>query len=61
MRLFDRLDKFTALFPLLMEVLDPVGFERLSHALDNLDFRVCTELLRGVASVGKTLGGVSVG
>jgi len=46
------LDKFTALTPLLIEVLDAARYDRLSDALGNLDFRLGTELLRGVLSVG---------
>jgi HPt (histidine-containing phosphotransfer) domain-containing protein len=45
------LDKFTALSPLLIDCLDTARYERLSDALDNLDFRLATELLRGVLSL----------
>jgi two-component system, sensor histidine kinase and response regulator len=55
------LDKFTALSPLLIEVLDAARYERLSDALANLDFRVGAELLRGVLSVGNSRREFSVG
>jgi HPt (histidine-containing phosphotransfer) domain-containing protein len=55
------LDKFTALSPLLIEVLDAARYDRLSDALANLDFRVGAELLRGLLSVGNSRREFSVG
>jgi hypothetical protein len=55
------LDKFTALSPLLIEVLDAARYERLSDALGNLDFQLGTELLRGVLAVGNHRREFSVG
>jgi PAS domain S-box-containing protein len=55
------LDKFTALSPLLIEVLDAACYERLSDALGNLDFRLGIELLRGVPSVDNNRREFSVG
>src|SRR5260221_2007372 len=55
------LDKFTALSPMLIEVLDAARYDRLSDALGNLDFRVGAELLRGVLSVGNSRREFSVG
>jgi PAS domain S-box-containing protein len=45
------LDKFTSLSPLLIDCLDAARYKRLSDALGNLDFRLGTELLRGVLSL----------
>jgi HPt (histidine-containing phosphotransfer) domain-containing protein len=55
------LEKFTALSPMLIEVLDAARYDRLSDALGNLDFRVGAELLRGVLSVGNSRREFSVG
>jgi hypothetical protein len=55
------LDKFATLSPLLIEVLDAARYGRLSDALNNLDFPLGTELLRGVLSVDSNRREVNVG
>ncbi|HEY3653569.1 MAG TPA: response regulator [Steroidobacteraceae bacterium] len=55
------LDKFAALSPLLIEVLDAACYDQLSDALGNLDFRLGTELLRGVLAICNNRREFSVG
>jgi hypothetical protein len=55
------LDRFAALSPVLIEWLDAARYDRLSDALSNLDFRLGTELLRGVLLVGNDRGEMNVG
>ena len=54
------LDKFAALSPVLIECMDAARYDRLSDALSNLDFRLGTELLRGVLLVGNDRGEMNV-
>jgi CheY-like chemotaxis protein len=41
-------EKFSALAPSLRDCMDAAGFDRLRAAMDNLDFQLAAELLRGV-------------
>jgi PAS domain S-box-containing protein len=50
------IDKFTALSPSLSEFVGAVRFERLSEAIDNLDFQLGAELLRETLPAGHEHG-----